>query len=311
MDLPPELVERAARELNETSESRLAGLAELHAYYAAHSEEQPHRTDDPYLLMFLRHAKFDPVRARGRLAAVERWLRDCADDIGDIDKIRGPMFKEMMDKEFFGRLSSDRRTRDGACMALLRLRNLEAPEPTILLRWQVWVLKRAVHDPYVQVGGMVMLQSLTGFSLMHSGHFRQVQKKVGQKNFKFMGECVPFRVRGIYFVHQPSWWGLLFAVVKPFLSAKLKSRIRLFGGNLPALHELIDPAYLPEELGGSHPDTGRTWYQQQCALEAAEEAAGGAGAEAQLDGDAGAEPTASGEARAAAAAEQASEAAAP
>ncbi len=42
------------------------------------------RIDDPFLLMFLRHAKFDVVKARARLAALERWIQQAADELGDV-----------------------------------------------------------------------------------------------------------------------------------------------------------------------------------------------------------------------------------
>lgn len=46
------------------------------------------------------------------------------------------------------------RTREGARISLIvpsKLQRLD--DPTILLKWNVWVLTRAVHNPYVQVGG--------------------------------------------------------------------------------------------------------------------------------------------------------------
>ncbi|KAG2495371.1 hypothetical protein HYH03_006639 [Edaphochlamys debaryana] len=266
--LPADLVERAAAELNETPQSREDGLRALHEYYDAHIQERPHRMDAPYLLMFLRHAKFDPARARGRLAAMERWLRDCREEIGDITKIRGTDFVEMYEQGFMGILTSDRRTRDGSCISLLLPHKMEPlRDPSLLLRWNVWVLMRGVHDPYIQVCGQVILETFESFSLLHSLRFQQVPQGVMRKNFRFAQECMPFRMRGIWITHQPVWIGVLFAIAKPFLSSKLRSRVQLLGSSPSALAALVDPALLPPELGGSHADAGEAWFREQLRAE--------------------------------------------
>ncbi|KAG2442126.1 hypothetical protein HYH02_009615 [Chlamydomonas schloesseri] len=271
MDLPPELVDRAAQELNETPETRAAGLKALLDYYEAHPAERPHRTDAPYLIMFLRHAKFDPVKARGRLAAMERWLHDCRDEIGDVNALRGEQFRAMYEEGWIGILPKDRRTRDGAVISLMLPRLMQPmADPSLMLRWNLWVLGRAVHDPYLQVCGQVILESFKDYSMLHSLRFQQLPHAIMKKNFKFAQECMPFRMRGIWLVWQPKWVGFLFALAKPFLSAKLRGRVRMFGGALDALHALIDPSVLPLEFGGTCTDTGMDWFEAQVKAEAEE-----------------------------------------
>ncbi|KAG2434598.1 hypothetical protein HXX76_007493 [Chlamydomonas incerta] len=271
MDLPPELVERAAQELNETPETRAAGLKALLDYYEAHPEQRPYRTDAPFLIMFLRHAKFDPVKARGRLAALERWLVDCREEIGDVSALRGEQFRAMYEEGWIGILPQDRRTRDGAVISLLLPRHMQPmSDPALMLRWNLWVLNRSVNDPYLQVCGQVILESFRDFSMLHSLRFQQLPHAIMKKNFKFAQECMPFRMRGIWLVWQPKWIGFLFALAKPFLSSKLRSRVRVFGTDLAALHAVIDPAVLPTEFGGACSDTGMAWFEAEVKAEAAE-----------------------------------------
>ncbi|KAG2488033.1 hypothetical protein HYH03_013339 [Edaphochlamys debaryana] len=232
--------------------------------------------DAPYLLMFLRHAKFDTAQARGRLDAMERWLRDCGDEIGDVTKIRGTDFVELYEQGFMGVLTSDRRTRDGSCIHLLLPRKMvPLQDPSLLLRWSVWVLMRGVHDPYIQVCGQVIVESVEHYSLFQALRFRQVPREVTQKNLRFAQECMPFRLRGIWVTHMPAWVGVLLAIVRPFLSSKLRPRVRLLGSSPSELAALVDLALLPRELGGSHADAGQEWFRAQLRAEA--EAAEGQG----------------------------------
>jgi hypothetical protein len=138
-----------------------------------------------------------------------------------------------------------------------------------------------------QVYGQVILKSFRDFSIVHSIRLQHVRARRGiamgirghaqpscnelravalnaqmpagfkKKNCKFSQEVMPFRMKGMLLFYQPKWIGFLFAMVKPFLSAKLRTRVRMFGADLAALHELIDPAVLPAEFGGSQDDTGQ------------------------------------------------------
>ncbi len=61
------------------------------------------------------------------------------------------------------------------------------------------------------------------------------------------------------------------AVVRPFLSKKMKDRIRAFGTDMSALHELVDPSRLPPEFGGTSIDDGWKWFEDMKRTEEEEE----------------------------------------
>lgn len=57
---------------------------------------------------------------------------------------------------------------------------------------------------------------------------------------------------------------MVFALFKPFLREKLKSRIHFHGTDRKSLHEHIDPKYLPDTYGGSldiPQITGSQWLE--------------------------------------------------
>lgn len=76
------------------------------------------------------------------------------------------------------------------------------------------------------------------------------------------------RAAGIYVFNQPAVMTFLMAVVKPFMSDKMKKRVNLMGGDRSALEQIIDPAKLPPELGGTLEEAPTAWLDEQIALEA-------------------------------------------
>ena len=64
------------------------------------------------------------------------------------------------------------------------------------------------------------------------------------------------------------------AIAKPFMGAKMRQRVRMFGGRTEELFELIPRESLPvEEFGGSHADNGMEWFEAQREAERREEEA--------------------------------------
>lgn len=48
------------------------------------------------------------------------------------------------------------------------------------------------------------------------------------------------------------------AIAKPFMGAKMRQRVRMFGSETDELHALVAPDVLPvEDFGGEHDDNGR------------------------------------------------------
>jgi hypothetical protein len=61
------------------------------------------------------------------------------------------------------------------------------------------------------------------------------------------------RIRDIYVIHQPWYFSIFWAIVKPFLKAKLTKRLHLLGDDVAALHKVVDPKGLPSDFGGALP----------------------------------------------------------
>ena len=64
-------------------------------------------------------------------------------------------------------------------------------------------------------------------------------------------DTFPMRIRSILLIHQPWYFSMFWAIVRPFLRAKLTKRLQLLGSNLAALHKLVPAAVLPAAFGGT------------------------------------------------------------
>lgn len=68
--------------------------------------------------------------------------------------------------------------------------------------------------------------------------------------FVVLQESVPLRVKAIHIVNQPYIFNMVFALFKPFLRDKLRSRIHFHGDDRNSLHEHLSPKCLPDCYGG-------------------------------------------------------------
>ncbi len=61
----------------------------------------------------------------------------------------------------------------------------------------------------------------------------------------YIQKCAPYRLGGILVANQPRFMTFMWALVRPFMSAKLKARVRLLGTDFGAFATEMDPALLP------------------------------------------------------------------
>eukprot|EP00879_Flechtneria_rotunda_P018511 GHRR01019423.1.p1 GENE.GHRR01019423.1~~GHRR01019423.1.p1 ORF type:complete len:133 (+),score=52.57 GHRR01019423.1:1211-1609(+) len=120
-----------------------------------------------------------------------------------------------------------------------------------------------------QVNGQVVIENFENFSLINMMTLKNIPSSVMQKCFKMQSECFPFRLRGIFIVNQPAYMRFLWAIVKPFMSKKLRQRVHFIGSNTAAFAKFIDLAVLPPEFGGTLDEPADAWIEEQIQAEAA------------------------------------------
>lgn len=107
-------------------------------------------------------------------------------------------------------------------------------------------------DDQLQLHGATYVETMEGFSLGASMALsRRLDSKEQKKLMGLMGNTVPLRIRSILLVHQPWYFGVFWAIARPFLHKKMAQRLRLLGTDFPALHALVPKETLPPEFGGT------------------------------------------------------------
>jgi hypothetical protein len=110
-----------------------------------------------------------------------------------------------------------------------------------------------------------------------------------------LGANYPGRVRKIFLVNAPAWWGLVWRVVSPLVDAGTREKMAVFprsdqAGMRAALLQDIDEEVLPQEYGGTRTatlyesDTERAIWEHVWAVSAGSQATAGPGAAASSPG---------------------------
>lgn len=138
------------------------------------------------------------------------------------------------------------------------------------MRYLIWSLRRALRCPYQQVYGSVVYENYERFSFRKAAKLSvAMPPSVLRAQFHYLQTCSAVRLGGILVLTQPRFMSILWAALRPFMSAKLRERVRLLGTDVGALAEVCDPALLPPEFGGTLAEDPLAWLDEQCALEAA------------------------------------------
>jgi len=136
------------------------------------------------------------------------------------------------------------------------------------LRQDLMSFEKLVEEEETQVNGVVAIMNAEN---MGWEHIRAFDSNASKISMKVMQESFPLRFKGIYIVNEPGLLDVLLTMVRPFMSAKTLSRITFVGSDLSKLHQIFDPAILPEELGGDLPSgdvLAKDWCKKMMASEA-------------------------------------------
>jgi len=109
-------------------------------------------------------------------------------------------------------------------------------------------LEEMTSTEETQICGVTAIVDFEGMSFYQA---RQFTPKHAIRMVQIIQDSFPCRFQEFHMINQPQVFNFLFAVVKPFLSEKIKKRIYLHGRDMESLHDKVDPEILPDFLGGS------------------------------------------------------------
>ncbi|XP_049821828.1 alpha-tocopherol transfer protein-like isoform X1 [Aethina tumida] len=112
----------------------------------------------------------------------------------------------------------------------------------------VLFVEAAMLEPETEICGAVVIFDMDGLSLSQTTKFTPAFAK---RIVDWLQDSVPVRVKNIHIVNQPYIFKIVFALFKPFLREKLRSRIIFHGSDRKSLHQYMDPSCLPSCYGGT------------------------------------------------------------
>nr|ATY51921.1 CTD35 [Heliconius melpomene] len=249
--------EYQARILCEEDPSRRQCIVEeLRNMIYERGECHPPRTDDAFLLRFLRARRFIPARAHRLMVRYCNFREQNPHLWRDVywyglqrlgDVFEGVLF----DRPDVGRLI--------ICRLGLWDPNVFPVEE--LLRGCLLLLEIGIMQPKLQVLGGTALVDCEGISMKH---MRQLTPSTAMQAMNVMGLAFPLHQRGVHIINCSRFFEKLLYVFKRLVPAEMWDRVYFHGYDLHLLHKRhIDPECLPTRYGGRRqPVSVREWLNK-------------------------------------------------
>ena len=109
-------------------------------------------------------------------------------------------------------------------------------------------LELMAREQKTQISGIIAVVDMAGLSW---SHWMQMSMDYIQSMVAVVQNSFPIRFKEIHIINESPIFQVAFTLVKPFLTEKMKQRLRFHGTSLESLHSCVPASILPEELGGN------------------------------------------------------------
>ncbi|XP_025835316.1 clavesin-1 [Agrilus planipennis] len=245
---PIELLEYARRELGEDPDTRVQVLAEFRDMIYERGECMPHRTDDAFLLRFLRARYFVLERAHRLFVNYYNFKENNPEifegvnlmklqELGTTNIITVPPYREQT----------------GRRILLYRMGNWDPENTPVIeiLQATMAILELAILEERAQILGGICIFDLGDLSMQQAWH---LTPNIATKVIQIMVTSFPMKVHALHIVNQSKVFDFVYNIFKPLLNDQMRKRIFFHGDDMESLHQHINPKHLPERYGGVHPD---------------------------------------------------------
>lgn len=243
---PPEIEEVARKELRETPERQKEAMAQLRELLKGETDLKCPLDNDAWLIRFLRPTKYYPESALKLIKSYYSFKVKHADVYAnltpgrEINIFQQNILTVLPHRDQHGRrilvLELGKKWKHNKC-------SLDE-----VFKGCVLYLEAAVLEPVTQIAGAVVIFDMDGLSLQQTWQFTPPFAK---RIVDWLQDAIPLRLKNLHVVNQPYIFNMVFALFKPFLREKLKSRIIFHGTDRKSLHKYLSPKCLPENYGGT------------------------------------------------------------
>lgn len=255
----PELLEKARRELRETPDQASQSITELQDLLREETDLIAPLNNVAWLMRFLRPTKFYPESA---LNLVKNYYSFKVKHKNMYDGLVPSKEINIFNHDILTVLPM--RDQDGRRILVIQLGKKWKHNKCSLdevYKGAVLFVEAAMLEPETQICGAEVIFDMDGLSLQQTWQFTPPFAK---RIVDWLQDSVPLRIKGIHIVNQPYIFNMVFALFKPFLREKLRSRIIFHGTDRDSLHKYLSPKVLPECYGGTcnvRRVTGPEWYE--------------------------------------------------
>ncbi|EFA03951.1 clavesin-2 [Tribolium castaneum] len=243
-----DLLDWAKEHINEDPDTKCQLIDELREMIYSRGECTPVRTDDAFLLRFLRSRKFGVESAYKLFINYHEFREenlnfhegvgiDLLDKILEYDLIRVLPYKDQ------------------------KGRNI------IVYKWGKWVPSAITIDEFLaaskligelgalearnQIVGAVVILDFNNFTVQQALY---LTPSVARKILQIAATSMPIRLEALHVVHNSWAFEIIFNIFKPFLHEKMIERVFFHGSDMESLHKHVDPKHLPVTYRGSQPE---------------------------------------------------------
>ncbi|NWQ73112.1 TTPA protein, partial [Columbina picui] len=223
-----------------------SAIAELRQRAEAEPGQRwPQPLSDSFLVRFLRARDFHLDQAWRLLKNYQKWRIECPEISGDLNpsSVLG-----LLQAGYHGLLRS--RDPHGSKVLIYRIGQWD---PSLFTAYDVFRVSLITSELIVkeietQRNGVKAIFDLQGWRFAHAF---QISPAVAKKIAAVLTDSFPLKVRGIHFINEPLFFHPVYALIKPFLTEKIKQRVYMHGSNyMQSLTEHFPVSILPQEYGG-------------------------------------------------------------
>ncbi|XP_064640896.1 alpha-tocopherol transfer protein-like [Lineus longissimus] len=241
--LDSKLQDRARKELMEDPRERASQIESMRSWI----KQQAHfhcRTDDRFLLRFLRAGKFSILRAQKILSNYLDVRTRLPEWFKDVDPRDHNMMKAL-DKGTIVPLGKDK---EGRQVVLVRTGLYDENDFDDVMKNTYMTLDLLLADEANQINGFVLLVECGTFCASHATCW-------GTDTIRDYVSCwqdaYPIRNKGMHFYNMPTALSAVLGIFKMFMKEKIRDRMYNHANSPKSLHRYFPKSILPEEYDGT------------------------------------------------------------
>ena len=241
------------REVNEHMDTRSLDVQALREKILVRPDILFTRTDDEFLIRFLRARKYDKDKAFQLLVNYSQFRRKHVAFFKSLNaSYLRPVFEDGLP------MVSPARDHLGRTLVFLFAGCWNTKLYTFedILRALLFTVEYLIESERTQLFGFVLVIDFTGWKFNDCNLLR---KQHLQDAIVVFQDCFPGRFKSIHFINQPWYVRAMLTLVKPMLKDKIHKRMFFHGKNILALQKFVHRDVVPRELGGNYTIVDKSW----------------------------------------------------